>query len=116
MVFDIYEKLKIDGKEYKLCFPVEQVARLESELRSGNLILTMANMQNPDGFLSAGDFFALFKYALLGGGDAAEADIPQLFLAAKYDHDDKKIAEVVASALRKSGLVGKPKKAKAAEA
>ncbi len=116
MVFDIYEKLKIDGKEYRLCYPVEQVARLESELRSGNLLLTMVNMQNPDVLISAGDFYALFKYALLGGGDAAEEDIPELFLAAKCDHDDKEIVQVIASALQKSGLVGKPKKVKAAKA
>ena len=116
MVFDIYEKLKIDGKEYKLCYPVEQVARLESELRSGNLLLTVVGMQNPDVLISAGDFYALFKYAMLGGGDAAEEDISELFLAAKYDHDDKEIAEILASALRKSGLIGKPKKVKAAKA
>ena len=116
MVFDIYEKLKIDGKEYRLCYPVEQVARLESELRSGNLLLTMVNMQNPDVLISAGDFYALFKYALLGGGDTAEEDIPELFLAAKCDHYDQEIVQVIASTLQKTGLVGKPKKVKAAKA
>jgi hypothetical protein len=111
MVFDIYEKLKIDGKEYKLCYPIEQIARLESELRSGNLLLTVVNMQNPDVLISVGDFYALFKYALLGGGDAAEEDIPELFRYAKCE-----IVQAIVSALQKSGAVGKPKKVKAAKA
>ena len=116
MVFDIYEKLKIDGKEYKLCYPIEQIARLESELRCGNLLLMVANMQNPDVLISVGDFYALFKYALLGGGDAAEEDIPELFLAAKCDHDDREIVQAIVATLQKSGAVGKPKKVKAAQA
>lgn len=116
MVFDIYEKLKIDGKEYKLCYPIERIARLESELRSGNLLLTVVNMQNPDVLISVGDFYALFKYALLGGGDAAEEDIPELFRYAKCEHADKEIVQAIVSALQKSGAVGKPKKVKAAKA
>ncbi len=114
MVFDIYEKLKINGKEYKVGYPIEQVARLESELRAGNLLLTVANMQNPEIMMSVGDFYALFKYGLIGGGDAAEEEISDLFLAAKVDHDDQEIAQVIVGALIKSGIVGKPKKVKAA--
>lgn len=115
MVFDVYETLKIDGKEYKLKYPVENVAALERELRSGNLLTTVVNMQNPDILISAGDYYALFKHALLGGGDVSEKDISDLFLQAKYEHDDKDIVKVLATALRKSGLVGKPKKLTAAK-
>ncbi len=116
MIFDTYEKLTIDGKEYRLRFPVEKVARLESELRNGNLILTVMNMQNPDVLISAGDFYALVKHALLGGGDVSADDIPQLFLAAKYELDDQAVIKAVVNALQKSGWIGKPKKAQAAKA
>ncbi len=116
MIFDIYETLTINGKEYKLCFPVEKVAQLERELRNGNLILTVTNMSNPDVLVSAGDFYALFKHALLGGGDASADDIPQLFMVAKYELDDQTIIKAVVNALQKSGWIGKPKKAQAAKA
>lgn len=114
MIFDVYETLKIDGKEYKLKFPIENVAALERELRSGNLLTTVVNMQNPEILISAGDYYALFKHALLGGGGVSEEDIPELFLAAKYEYDDKDIVKAIATALQKSGLIGKPKKLTAA--
>ncbi len=111
MVFDTYETITIDGKEYKLRFPVERVAQLERELRNGNLILTVTNMANPDVLISAGDFYALFKHALLGGDNGISADdIPQLFMVAKYELDDQTVIKAVVSALQKSGWIGKPTK------
>jgi hypothetical protein len=116
MIFDKYVDIVIDGKTYKLCYPLRYVWEAERQLTDKNFMLLMANAAGgtPP---NMGDIYTIFKYALMGGDpELKEADADELFLKALETTDLLTLSRAAMAALQKSGAFGKPKKEPAAEA
>ena len=113
MVLDNYCEIEIDGKKYKMCLRNRCVFAAEAELVNGNLLKTVTNMP-----LSYQDMFALFKWALIGGGSkfADDDEAFELYAKAVEELGSVVVFGKVYEAIQKSGLLRKKKKkVKAAE-
>ena len=114
MVLDKFAEFEIKGKTHKLCYPLKYVWEAERQLMDRNFILIVANAANniPP---SMGDIYVMFKYALLGGNPLlTEKEADELYLAAVEDNDPVVLLRAALDALKKSGALGKGKKAQAA--
>lgn len=112
MVLDNYCEIEIEGKRYKMCLRNRCVFAAESELVNGNLLKTVTNMP-----LSYQDMFALFKWALIGGGAkfADEDEAFELYAKAVEELGSVTVFGKVYDAIQKSGLLSSgTKKVKAA--
>ena len=113
MVLDNYCEIEIDGKKYKMCLRNRCVFAAEAELVNGNLLKTVTNMP-----LSYQDMFALFKWALIGGGSkfADDDEAFELYAKAVEELGSVVVFGKVYEAIQKSGLLSSgAKKVKAAE-
>ena len=113
MVLDNYCEIEIDGKKYKMCLRNRCVFAAEAELVNGNLLKTVTNMP-----LSYQDMFALFKWALIGGGSkfADDDEAFELYVKAIEELGSVVVFGKVYEAIQKSGLMSNgTKKVKAAE-
>ena len=113
MVLDNYCEIEIDGKKYKMCLKNRCVFAAEAELVNGNLLKTVTNMP-----LSYQDMFALFKWALIGGGSkfADDDEAFELYAKAVEELGSVVVFGKVYETIQKSGLLTNgTKKVKAAE-
>ena len=116
MVFDKTVDFQINGKVYKLCYPLRYVWEAERQLSSKNFLLLIGNAANdvPPGM---GDIYTIFKYALLGGNPGMTEDqADELYLKALENHPMIELFRAALQALEKSGVLGQRKKEQAAEA
>ena len=114
MVFDKYVDLEINGKVHKLCYPVKYVFEAERHLTDGNLLVMVGKAANgiPP---TVGDMFTITKYALMGGDPKlTEDEAEELYLEAVSEKSLTEVTGLAMEALRKSGVLGKEKKAPAA--
>ena len=114
MVFDKYVELEINGKVHKLCYPVRYVFEAERHLADGNLMVLVSKAANgiPP---TVSDMFILIKYAFLGGDPKlTEEEAEELYLEAVSEKSLVEVSGLAMEALRKSGVLGKEKKAPAA--
>ena len=113
MVLDNYCEIEIEGKKRKMCLRNRCVFAAEAELVNGNLLKTVTNMP-----LSYQDMFALFKWALIGGGAkfSDEDEAFELYAKAVEELGSVVVFGKVYEAIQKSGLLSNgTKKVKAAE-
>ena len=102
MVLDNYCEIEIEGKRYKMCLRNRCVFAAEAELVNGNLLKTVTNMP-----LSYQDMFALFKWALVGGGSkfADDDEAFELYVKAVEELCSVVVFGKVYEAIQKSGLM-----------
>ena len=116
MVLDKYVELEIGGKVHKLCYPVKYVFSAERELADGNILVLMAKAGNgiPP---TVHDMFTIVKYAIMGGNaKLTEEEAEELYLEAVAEKSLVEVFQLATDALKKSGVLGKEKKAQAAKA
>ena len=114
MIFDKYVDLEIGGKVHKLCFPVKCVFEAERQLTDGNIPVMMvkASQGVPP---TVYDMFTIIKYALMGGDPKlTETEAEILYLEAVNEKSLIEVFQLSLDALKKSGVLGKEKKAPAA--
>ena len=110
MVFDKFVDIEFGGKKHRLCYPVRRVFEAERELTDGNIMvmLTKAGEGIPP---TVYDMYTIIKHALMGGNPKlTEEEAEALYL------EVLELFKSSVDALRKSGVLGAPKKAEAAEA
>ena len=116
MVLDKYVDLEIGGKVHKLCYPVKYVFEAERQLTDGNILVLMAKAGNgiPP---TVQDMFTIVKYAIMGGdAKLTEEEAEELYLEAVSEKSLVEVFQLATDALKKSGVLGKEKKAQAAKA
>lgn len=114
MVLDKFVDIEIQGKTYKLCYPLKYVWMAERQLTDRNFMLLIGNAAN-DIPPNMSDIYVIFKYALMGGNPQLSEDkAEELFLAALDENNMITLFEAALKALEKSGAMGKQKKAQAA--
>ena len=116
MVFDKFVDIEFGGKKHRLCYPVKRVFEAERQLTEGNImvLLTKAGDGIPPTLY---DMFVIIKYALMGGDPKlTEDEAEELYLEAVAEVPVLEMFRSSVDALRKSGVLGNPKKAEAAKA
>ena len=114
MVFDKYVELEFCGKTHKLCYPVKMVFEAERHLADGNLMILVSKAASgiPP---TVSDMFTIIKYAFMGGDPKlTEDEAEELYLEAVSEKSLVEVSGLAMEALRKSGVLGKEKKAPAA--
>lgn len=103
MVLDNYIEQDISGKKYKLCLSNMAIFKAEKELSSGKLLVALA-----DPPLSMGDLFALFKWALIGGGNKVDEEKAlELFLELNSEVGAIAVFNIILETLQKAEIFGK---------
>ena len=114
MVFDKYVELEFGGKVHKLCYTVKCVFEAERHLTDGNLMVLVSKAASgvpPTVY----DMFVIIKYALMGGDPKlTEDEAEALYLEAVSERSLVEVSGLAMEALKKSGVLGKEKKAPAA--
>lgn len=116
MVLDKFEELEFDGKKHKLCYPIKYVWEAERQLSDGNILILVVNATQgvPP---TVHDMFIIIKYALMGGDTKlTEAQAEGLYLDAVNEKSLLEVFKSALEALKKSGVLGDPKKMEAAKA
>ena len=116
MILDKFVELEFGGKKHKLCYPIKHVFEAERQLTDGNImvLLTKASDGIPP---SLYDMFTIVKYALLGGDPKlTEDEAEALYLDAAAEVPVLELFRLSVEALKKSGVLGTPKKDEAAKA
>ena len=108
MVLDKTVDIEINGKNYKLCYPMKSVTGAERELFQNNLLITVAQGMNglPP---NLSDMFVIFKYGMIGGQpelEGREGMIEDLYYAANEKHGVLQVFQMGLDAVRKSGVLG----------
>lgn len=116
MVFDKFVDIEFGGKKHRLCYPVRRVFEAERQLTDGNIMVMLSKAG--DGIPpTLYDMFVIIKYALMGGDPKlTEEQAEELYLEAVAEVPVLEMFRASVDALRKSGVLGSPKKAEAAEA
>lgn len=116
MVLDKFVDVEFGGKKHRLCYPIRQVFEAERQLTDGNIMvmLTKAGEGVPPTLY---DMFTIVKFALLGGDPKlTEEEAEEMYLEAVAEVPVLELFRLSVEALKKSGVLGSPKKAEAAEA
>ena len=116
MVLDRYVDLEFGGEKHRLCYPVKYVFEAERQLSDGNILVLMvkATQGVPP---TVHDMFIIIKYALMGGNTKlTEAQAESLYLDAVNEKSLLEVFKSALEALKKSGVMGDPKKMQAAKA
>ncbi|MBQ8918795.1 MAG: hypothetical protein IJ056_01630 [Acidaminococcaceae bacterium] len=114
MILDKTVELEIEGKTYKLCYPMKSVHGAERELFQNNLLVTVA--QGINGLPpNLSDMYTIFKWGIKGGNpDFKEGDIENLYYAAVREYDVITVFRMGLDAVKKSGILGDTTKKPAA--
>lgn len=108
MILDKTTELEINGKKYKLCYPMKSVNGAERELFQNNLLVTVA--QGTNGLPpNLSDMFTIFKWGIKGGSpdkEFEENELEDLYYAAVYQHDVITVFRAGLDAIKKSGIMG----------
>ena len=116
MILDKFVEVEFGGKKHRLCYPIRQVFEVERQLTDGNIMvmLTKAGEGIPPTLY---DMYTIIKCALMGGDPKlTEVEAEELYLEAVAEVPVLELFRASVDALQKSGVLGKPKKAEAAEA
>lgn len=116
MILDKFVEVEFGGKKHRLCYPIKQVFEAERQLTDGNIMvmLTKAGEGIPPTLY---DMYTIIKCALMGGDPKlTEDEAEELYLEAVAEVPVLDLFRASVEALQKSGVLGKPKKAEAAEA
>lgn len=116
MILDKFVEVEFGGKKHRLCYPIKQVFEAERQLTDGNIMvmLTKAGEGIPPTLY---DMYTIIKCALMGGDPKlTEYEAEELYLEAVAEVPVLDLFRASVEALQKSGVLGKPKKAEAAEA
>ena len=114
MVLDKFVEIEVGGKKHKICYPVRLVFEVERQLTEGNLMVLLTNAEHgiPPTLY---DMFILIKFALMGGDPKLTDDeAEELYMEAVAEIPLLELFKQAVEALKKSGVLGKPKKAPAA--
>lgn len=108
MILDKTVDLEINGKKYKLCYPMKSVNGAERELFQNNLLVTVAQGMNglPP---NLSDMFTIFKWGIKGGSpdkEFEENELEDLYYAAVSQHDVITVFRAGLDAIKKSGTLG----------
>ncbi len=108
MVLDKTVDIEINGKNYKLCYPMKSVVRAERELFQNNLLITVAQGMNglPP---NLSDMYVIFKYGMIGGQpelEGREGMIEDLYYDALDKHGVLPVFQMGLDAVQKSGIMG----------
>lgn len=108
MILDKTVDIEIDGKKYKLCYPMKSVFQAERELFQNNLLITVAQGMNglPP---NLSDMYVIFKYGIIGGQpelEGKEAAVEGLYYDALEEHGVLPVFQMGLDAVRKSGIMG----------
>lgn len=119
MILDKTVELEIEGKTYKLCYPMKSVHGAERELFQNNLMIVIA--QGINGLPpNMSDMFVIFKWAIKGGSpdkEFRESELEDLYYAAIRQYDVITVFRAGLDAVKKSGIMGDTtKKPKAVQA
>jgi len=116
MILDKTVDLEINGKKYKLCYPMKSVNGAERELFQNNLLVTVA--QGINGLPpNLSDMFTIFKWGIKGGSpdkEFEENELEDLYYAAVSQHDVITVFRAGLDAVKKSGIMGDTTKKPAA--
>ena len=108
MVLDKTVEIEINGKKFKLCYPMKSVNGAERELFQNNLLVTVAQGRNglPP---NLSDMYVIFKYGIIGGQpelEGNEAAIEKLYYAALEEHNILTVFQMGLEAISRSGVMG----------
>ena len=116
MILDKTTELEIEGKTYKLCYPMKSVHGAERELFQNNLMIVIA--QGINGLPpNLSDMFVIFKWGIRGGNpdkEFKESELEDLYYAAVRQYDVITVFQAGLDAVKKSGIMGDTTKKPAA--
>ena len=114
MILDKFIELEFGGKTHKLCYPIQCVFEAERQLTDGNIMVLLGKAGEgiPPTLY---DMFVIIKYALKGGDPKlTDEDVEALYFDAVEEVPVLDLFRLSVEALKKSGVLGKGKKAPAA--
>lgn len=108
MILDKTVELEIEGKTYKMCYPMKSIYGAERELFQNNLMFVIA--QGINGLPpNLSDMFVIFKWGIKGGSpdkEFKENELEDLYYAAVRQHDVITVFQAGLDAVKKSGIMG----------
>jgi len=108
MVLDKTVEIVINGKTYKLCYPMKAIHGAEKELFQNNLLVTVA--QGINGLPpNLSDMYTIFKWGIKGGDPEREytdTEMEELYYTAVRQYDVITVFRKGLEAVEKSGIMG----------